>query len=97
MSFADLVNADIRLVILMSLAQAAGYCSNEYILHRFIEISGHKIPRDQMLTQLAWLKEQSLVTLQDGGVLVATLTARGLDAAEGRATIPGVQRPSPQD
>jgi hypothetical protein len=53
--------------------------------------------RDQIKTELAWLAEQQLVTSEDhAGLVVATLTERGLDVAEGRTVVPGVQRPSPR-
>ena len=97
MSYNDLVTADIRLVILLALVEAAGYSSNEYVLHRMIEVNGHKCSRDQLHTQLAWLHEQGLVTICAAPVIVATVTGRGADVAAGRVTVPGVQRPAPKD
>jgi hypothetical protein len=45
---------------------------------------------------LAWLAEQGLLTTKaTGDVVVATLLARGVDVAGGRATVPGVKRPLP--
>ncbi len=51
----------------------------------------------QGLHQLAWLAEQGLVENDDmGGLVVATLTQRGADVAQGRVTVPGVKRPTPR-
>lgn len=75
MSFADLLTADIRLVILRSLAEDLGYSHNESILHSILERFGHTCSRDQVRTQLAWLQEQGLVTLDIvADIYVATVT-----------------------
>lgn len=96
-SYAEIVNADRRLVILRALAQDAGYEHNESVLQSVLNHFAHKVTRDQVRTQLAWLAEQELVTLREvSGYQIATLTARGADAAEGSAIVPGVKRPSPR-
>ena len=95
--FKDLVNENLRIAILRTLEQAGGYSMNDSILHAFLDRIGHSHGRDKIRTELHWLAEQDLVTL--GGietVLVATLTERGLDAANARITVPGVKRPSPR-
>lgn len=98
MSFADLVTSDIRLVILRALEQDLGYSHNESIIHAILEKFGHKCSRDHVRTQLSWLQEQGLVTLDDvSGIYVATITQRGADVATGAATVPGVKRPSPRN
>jgi hypothetical protein len=96
MSFSDIVTTDIRLVILRELRDTSGYRSNESVLQAVVEKFGHSCSRDCVRTQLFWLNEQGLVTLDDPGVLVATLTQRGADVAAGSATVPGVKRPSPR-
>jgi hypothetical protein len=96
MSFRDHVNADLRLVVLRLLSEAEGYEGNSSILQMAVDEFGHNVSRDQMHTQLAWLAEQGLLTIAAvATVQVATLTARGLDVAQGRASVPGVKRPSP--
>ena len=96
MSFADDLAQDRRLCLLRVLAQAPGYSANGSILHAAIRRFGHQVSRDQVRTDLAWLKEQGLVELEDlDSLAVATLTQRGLDAAAGRATVPGVKKPAP--
>jgi len=47
-------------------------------------------------TDLAWLEEQGLVICQQPRAgWIVTLTSRGGDVAEGRASVPGVARPQP--
>jgi hypothetical protein len=91
----DYVTADIRLIILRELKDTQGYRSNESVLQQVVEKYGHSCSRDCIRTQLSWLEEQALVTLADPGVLVATITQRGVDVARGSAPVPGVKRPSP--
>ena len=95
--FADLVSADQRLRILQLLAKAEGYDLNIRILGAALEELGHRPSQDRLASELAWLEEQGLVaTRQVGVIIVAVATARGIDAAKGRARIPGVKRPDPE-
>ena len=97
MNFGDIVTADIRLVILRLLAEDADYSLNEFVLVDALAMYGHKMSRDKLRTELSWLYEQQLVSMQDvSGVFVAKLTARGSDVACGAATCPGVKRPRPE-
>lgn len=96
MSFADFQTEHRRLVLLQALEGAVQYRANAYLLRKFSDSLGHIVSGDRIAQDLAWLREQGLVTLEDTGDLaVATLTARGLDVATGRAVVPGVQRPTP--
>ena len=96
MSFEQHVKEDRRLVILRLLAEAQGYGLNSSILQSALEPFGHRISRDQLHTELAWLAEQGLVRLSPvHSVQVATLTSRGADVAKGLAHVPGVKRPGP--
>jgi len=95
--FADLVDADRRLVILRALEEDPGYDLNEYVLQSVLEALGHTVSRDRLRADLAWLEEQGLVTVDEvAGVKVAKLTGRGSDVAAGRAVVPGVKRPRPK-
>ncbi|MDD4457865.1 MAG: ArsR family transcriptional regulator [Syntrophotalea acetylenica] len=97
MSYAELIAADIRLVILRALAEDDGYSHNESVLQSVLEVFGHDCSRDRIRTDLNWLAEQGLITVRDAaGYLVATLTGRGGDVAAGRVTVPGVKRPRPR-
>jgi len=85
-----------RLTALRVLKEAPGYTTNSSIIHQVAGEFGIVLSRDQVMTELAWLAEQGLIESKTAGALVvATATARGLDAAEGRAFVPGVQRPAP--
>jgi hypothetical protein len=96
MSYEILVAEHLRITILRLLLEDAGYSCNESLLLDAVEPFGFEPSRDKLRVQLAWLYEQGLITL--GGpehCQVATLTARGEDAARGRATVPGIKRPRP--
>ena len=97
-SYPDLVTSDIRLVLLRLLIKAPGYTFNSSILHKLLgEKTGYKVPRDKAITELSWLQEQGLVSLEEGiGCYIATITQRGLDVADGSTSVPGVNRPSPR-
>lgn len=96
MKFSDLLAADLRLVVLLSLAQDTDYAHNEHVLKGMLAQLGHTVSRDKLRTELAWLQEQGLIELQDvTGTMVAKLTGRGKDAAEGAVIVPGVKRPEP--
>ena len=95
--FAERYAEDRRLVLLKLLEEAPGYTGNEYLLHTTLAQFGHAVSRDLVRTDLAWLAEQGLVSVDLGipSLQVVTLTERGLDAANGRAAVPGVKRPAP--
>lgn len=91
-----LLGEDRRLVILRLLGKAPGNELNHYVLQVALEDKGHRISLDAVLSELSWLEEQGLVTLESlPGMTVAALTARGLDVSLGRARVPGVKIPVP--
>lgn len=94
--YANYLSEDRRLVILRILAEMPTYRANSSVLHTVLQEWGHEPSRDQVKTELRWLEEQQLVTLEDvgdGAVLLAKLTERGADVAAGRARVDGVKRP----
>lgn len=97
MSFQDTITADRRLSLLLVLDQTSGYSANAFLLRDAIgQIYGHTASLDQVRGDIAWLAEQQLVTSRlVGDVTLATLTARGVDVAAGRASVPGVKKPLP--
>jgi hypothetical protein len=96
MMFAQLIAKDIRLVMLRSMAED-GNSLNESMLHTILEMFGHTISRDRVRTEMRWLQEQGLVTIdQVAGILVGRLTGRGADVAQGRCKIDGVKTPRPK-
>ena len=96
--FAVFMTEHVRLALLRLLNEAPGYKANSSILTDFVLNMGLSATRDQVRTQLAWLREQGLVTTEEQlpGLLVATATERGLDVANALAHVPGVRRPAPK-
>lgn len=91
-----LVMADRRLLILTLLAESNAYTASADLLHAVLPNMGHAVSHDRLGTDLEWLHEQGLVSLERiGHVPMARLTSRGLDVAQGVATAPGVARPRP--
>lgn len=94
MSFRDYLRKDVRLVLLRILTEMPAFRANSSVLANVLHQFGHATTRDQVKTELRWLAEQGLLTLDEAGdVLVATLAERGQDVAEGRAVVDGVARP----
>ncbi len=94
MSFEKLMTADRRLLLLRVLNEMISYKANSSVLTIAMEHYGHAVSRDYVKTQLAWLQEQDLVTVEEvGPLVVATLTQRGQEAARGLVIVPGVSRP----
>ncbi|QBH95761.1 ArsR family transcriptional regulator [Limnobaculum zhutongyuii] len=94
MSYAEFLREDQRLVMLRLLAELPAYSANSSVLYSALSQYGHYPSRDAIKSELYWLQEQGLVSLNDiGTVVVATLTPRGLDVSSGRAIVPGVKRP----
>ncbi|HCQ7476717.1 MULTISPECIES: VpaChn25_0724 family phage protein [Enterobacteriaceae] len=94
MSFSDYLRTDMRLVILRILSEMPSYSSNSSVIWSVLTRYGHSPSRDQVKSELRWLEEQGLVTVEDiETVLVARLSERGADVAAGRAIVPGVKRP----
>lgn len=95
-SYEILVDEDRRLVILRCLNEDPGYSLNESVLQTMLHALGHRVSRDRLLNDLAWLTEQGLITVEDVmGVQVARISSRGIDAAMGAVIVPGVKRPRP--
>lgn len=98
MSYHRHLQEDRRLVILRLLLEANGHDLNSSILQSALADFGHNPSRDLLHSELAWLEEQALIkTHRVTSVLVARLTKRGADVARGRAVVPGVKRPGPED
>jgi hypothetical protein len=93
-NFANYLREDQRLVILRCLAQMPSYTANSSVLHGGLTQIGHNPSRDQVKTEIRWLEEQGLVTVEVVfDLLVARLTERGADVVEARVAVPGVKKP----
>ncbi len=94
MMYADFLRKDMRLVLLRILLEMPSYRANSSVLSSMLHQLGHSATRDQVKTELRWLAEQGLLTLEEvASVLVATLAERGQDVAEGRAVVDGIAKP----
>lgn len=94
--FSALQQADRRLVILRILAESAAYSSNEHLVRSMSASLGHQVGAERLRADLSDLEEMGLVT-NDGvaGVVISTLTEKGLDVSNGVVTVAGVKRPMP--
>lgn len=85
---------DRRLVVLRLLQEMPANRSNSSVVADSLNLWGHHVSRDYVRTQIRWLEEQELVSIEDlDGVLVVTLTERGHDVATGAAVVDGVKKP----
>ncbi|REL32526.1 VpaChn25_0724 family phage protein [Thalassotalea euphylliae] len=94
MALQDIKNQHHRLSILRAL-EALGYRSNDSMIQDTCEAFHNIMSRDQVRTNLRWLEEQGLVTVDTvHDIMNATLTSRGQDVAHGKSFVDGVKRPS---
>ena len=97
MSYADTLSEHRRLAILKFLAERPDYTSNASILGDVLDAVGVSSTRAQIITEIAWLHEQGLVERSmRGDVVLATISGRGVEVAQGKAACPGVKRPRPR-
>lgn len=95
--YAELLRKHRRIAILRHLEACAEYTSNAAILQAVLEGVGVPSTRAQVITELAWLKENGMVDFDDhADFLVVAATQRGIEVALGVATHPQIQRPSPR-
>ncbi|WP_048764836.1 hypothetical protein [Acinetobacter sp. 243_ASPC] len=96
MSFENHLKEEMRLVLLRLLNELPSYRGNSSTLHSGLNHWGLSFTRDQVKTELYWLKEQGCIDIEmdNPAVLVVRLTERGQDYVEGRARIHGIKRPS---
>lgn len=97
-TFAERMREDRRLLMLRILSEQPGYCANTSNLYTALEYWGVPATRDDVLTDVSWLGEQGLVRHEElvDRVWLVRLRDRGYDVATGKATVPGVSRPSPR-
>lgn len=83
-----------RLVILRILTEVTARTTNSSIIYNLLAKYGVPTSKDKVKTELGWLQEQGLVTLERvDDLLIATLTGRGNDVAKGLVEIDGVATP----
>lgn len=88
-----LLEEDQRLVMLRSLVDCGGD-ANESVLQTCLDTYGHRLSRDAVRMHLAWLEEVGLIAVNRlPECMVASISGRGQDVAEGRVQVPGVKKP----
>jgi Fe2+ or Zn2+ uptake regulation protein len=96
-SFAEMINEDRRITMLRAIESADG-ALNEALLTKIVNDFGIRTSRDQIRTELNWLKEQGLIDIDDiADLYIAKLNHRGLDVAQGHVRVPGIARPLRND
>lgn len=99
-SFTERLREDRRLVMLRLLNEQPGYRMNSSNLHAGLHHLAVAASRDDVATDLHWLRDQGLVLLdtvpEAPSLSLVTITARGNDVAVGNATVPGISRPTPR-
>ena len=97
-TYADIVNEDRRLAILRVLAEQPAREMNSSNIDTWLRHIRTPGTRADTMQALHWLAGEGLLVLMSvpdvPSLHVATLTAAGLDVAQGRAVHPGVARPS---
>lgn len=99
-TFPERMREDRRLVLLRLLCEQPGYRANSSNLHAGLYALAVPGTRDDVITDLHWLRDQGLLTLEAlpevPSLYIAVITQRGADVGNGCAGIPGVSRPSPR-
>jgi len=97
MNYAEFEAQAARLCILKALRDQPDGRMNEVMLMRILDTYAYHRSREWVRTQLMKMAELGAVTLVEAGsVMVASITRAGLDHAERRSFIAGIDRPSPE-
>ena len=96
-NYVEHLTFDRRLVILRLLKQSGGRGNDSSLLQGVRYIGHGGATRDEVRSDLEFLKARGLITIEyfNETVMVATITERGVDVAEGRVEVEGVKKPSP--
>jgi hypothetical protein len=99
-TFAERLREDRRLVILRLLSEQPQFRMNSSNLHAGLHHLAVAASRDDVLTDISWLRDQGLLQLnavpEVASLFLCTLTVRGKDVADGAAQVPGISRPHPR-
>lgn len=95
--YADFLAEDRRLVILRFLKDIGGH-ANESVIETALKKFGHRVgvTRDVVREDLRFLRGADCVITEmvEGQVMVASITRRGVSAADGHVQVEGVKSPS---
>jgi len=88
-----------RIIMLQLMYQDSDYSLNDQLLQRALDLFGHAISIDRIDAHLRFLEDCDLVEVDDlgYGMLVAKLTRKGMDVAQGRIRMDGIDRPIPME
>ncbi len=88
-----------RIIILQLMYQDSDYSLNDQILQKALDLFGHAISIDRIDAHLRFLEDCDLVEVDDlgHGMLVAKLSRKGMDVAQGRSRVDGIDRPIPME
>ena len=94
-NISQMIDEDIRLIILKELAAMPDGRSNENILTEAVHACGHNKSRDYLRTQLNKLAELGATrNTSIGTIIVAQITEAGVDHCLRRSKIDGIRQPS---
>ena len=97
MSLAEIQTKNQRRAMLNLLAAMPDLSAADYELRQGLnEVEKLNISFDKFKTEVEWLQEQNLVTVDGQVIDTITLTQRGLDVAEYRVSMSGVAKKRPQ-
>ncbi len=93
MSLREIRSESFRLSILMALLNEPSFRMNDSEIRTVCAHFGNSMGSDECRGQLHWLDQQGLIAIDNHtGYVIAKLTSRGQDVAEGVITWPGVKR-----
>ena len=97
MSFDRALRHDARLRMLQGLAEQIDHRLSDAMLGHVLDAWGHRRSRDFVRTELRALADVGAVRLVEDGepVMIAELTAAGLDHVRRRVVLEGIKRPDP--
>ena len=97
MSMSQIQAENERRAILKLLAATSDLSALDYELRQALEASeGIRTSFDKFITELEWLQEQNLITLEGTAVNTVGITQRGLDVAEYKLNLTGIAKKRPE-
>lgn len=94
----DIIREEARLIIVKELHRQINYSMSDPLLQLVLETFGIARARDWVREEIRYLERVGAVTVtEQGSVIVATLTPKGVEHVERRLVIEGVKRPSPPE
>jgi len=99
MNLQQQINAMVRLAILRILLEDNGHSQNHEIMTSAIDTAtAQSLTYEQMKKHFAWLEDQKLISTEFvGRFVMAELTRKGINVAQGKEVVPGVDKLGPED